>query len=137
MHYLLSLNRIKGKKGKMKEESILKEKSFKLGLKVMEICRFLKESKAEFVLQRQLYRSGTAIGALIAEAEFAQSKADFISKLSIALKEANETKYWMALLCGGQIVREQSIVEASELLSEIIRMLVASLKTAKGGTAPK
>jgi len=115
----------------MKKPSILQEKSFRFSLDVVNICRFLKDSKTEYILQRQLYRSGTAIGALINEAEFAQSKADFISKLSIALKEANEAKYWINILCESQCIHEQSIIQSRDLLLEIIRMLVASLKTLK------
>jgi four helix bundle protein len=68
------------------EQSILKEKSFRFSLTIIELCRLLKETRKEYVLQNQLLRSGTAVGALIREAEFAQSRADFISKLSIALK---------------------------------------------------
>jgi len=121
----------------MNKHSILKEKSFRFGMIVLEVCRFLKLSNTEYDIQRQLRRSGTAIGALIAEAEYAQSKADFISKLSIALKEANETRYWINLLCGSQYIRGQSITEADQLLTEIIRMLVSSLKTAKGVRSQK
>lgn len=115
----------------MKKPSILQEKSFKFTLDVVRICRYLKDSNTEYILQRQLYRSGTAIGALINEAEFAQSKADFINKLSIALKEANEAKYWINVLCDSQSLHEQSISQSRDLLLEIIRMLVASLKTLK------
>ena len=121
----------------MKKESILKEKSFRFGLTILDICRFLRESNIEFDLHRQLKRSGIAIGALIAEAEFAQSKADFINKLSIALKEANESRYWMQLLSGSHCIDEQGIAEADQLLSEIIKMLVASVKTAKCDRSPK
>ena len=118
-------------KNPMKQDSILLEKSQRFSLDVIRICRHLKEANTEYIMQRQLYRSGTAIGALISEAEFAQSKADFINKLSIALKEANEAKYWMTLLCESQSIHEQSVVQARDLLLELIRMLVASLKTLK------
>jgi four helix bundle protein len=121
----------------MNNPSVLKEKSFRFALMILGICRFLKETHIEFTLQRQLHKSGTAIGALIAEAEFAQSKADFTSKLSIALKEANETRYWLDLLCESQCIPKQSIVEANLLLTELIKMLIASLKTAKCDRSPK
>ena len=99
---------------------------------IMELCRFLRQSNIEFDLQRQLRRSGTAVGALISESEYAQSKADFICKLSIALKEANETRYWIGLLTGTHSIHKQSVHDTELLLDEIIRMLTASIKTAKG-----
>ena len=111
--------------------SILKQKSFRFAVEIADLCRFLKESKAEHSLQRQLFRSGTSVGALISEAEFAQSKADFINKLSIALKEANETRYWLELLEQSQYVSIESVAETKALLAEIIKMLIASIKTAK------
>jgi len=101
---------------------------------ILDISRILKHSGIDFDLQRQIRKSGTAVGALVAEAEYAQSKADFINKLSIALKEANETRYWMTLLTGSHIIRDHSIEEADLLLTEIIKMLVASIKTAKANS---
>lgn len=116
----------------MNSKSVLKEKSFHFSLQVIEICRCLRVSNTDYAMHRQLLRSGTAIGALIAESEFAQSKADFINKLSIALKEANETRYWMDLLCESQNIHKQSVADAEMLLTEIIKMLVSSIKTSKG-----
>jgi four helix bundle protein len=116
----------------MEEKSILKSKSFAFGIKIIEISRQLKDSKREYVLYRQLLRSGTAIGASISEAEFAQSKADFINKLSIALKEANETEYWLKLLGATQCMEKGPLEEVIRLLRELIRMLISSLNTLKG-----
>jgi four helix bundle protein len=116
----------------MKKPSILREKSFAFSQQIMELCRFLKDSKTEPAIYRQLLRSGTAIGALVREAEFAQSKADFINKLSIALKEANETEYWMELLVNSQWLSQNTNGENMQLLTEIIKMLVSSINTAKG-----
>ena len=79
-------------------KSILKEKSYVFAIRVVKLSQFLREERKEFVLSKQILRSGTAIGALVREAEFGQSKADFRSKMSIALKEANETDYWLNLL---------------------------------------
>ena len=76
---------------------MLKDKSYAFAIRTVNLYRFLCDEKKEFVLSKQLLRSGTAIGALIREAEFGQSKADFTSKMSIALKEANETHYWLNL----------------------------------------
>ena len=115
----------------MEGKSVLKEKSFAFSLKIIEVCRLLKESKKEYILYRQLLRSGTAIGALIREAEYAQSKADFINKLSIALKVANESEYWLDLLIESQCMDKGTHIEIIELLKELIRMLVASINTLK------
>ena len=76
----------------------LKDKPFSFALRVIKLNTFLREEKKEFVLSKQLLRSGTAIGALVREAEQAESKADFIHKMAIALKGANETDYWIELL---------------------------------------
>ncbi len=82
------------------KESIIKQKSYLFAIRIVNLYKFLKEEKKEFVLSKQLLRSGTAIGALVSESKFAQSTADFINKASIALKEANETLYWLNLLKG-------------------------------------
>jgi len=80
------------------KENIIKTKSYLFAIAVVKTCRFLIYEKKEYILSKQLLRSGTAIGALVREAEHAESKKDFIHKLSIALKEANETEYWIDLL---------------------------------------
>ncbi len=82
----------------MKRKNIVKDKSFDFAVRVVNVYKYLVDKKREFILSKQLLRSGTAIGALIREGEQAESKADFIHKLSIALKEANETDYWLELL---------------------------------------
>src|SRR4029077_201241 len=82
------------------------EKWFAFGVRIVKLARYLRDDKREFVLSRQVLRSGTAIGALVREAEHAESKADFIHKMSIALKEANETSYWLELLCHGEYITE-------------------------------
>jgi four helix bundle protein len=115
----------------MYRKSVIREKSFVFGLRIIELCRHLRESKIEHTLCRQLLRSGTAVGALAREAEFAQSKADFISKLSIALKEANETEYWLRLLIESQRLDKETHTDLIGLLRELIKMLVASLNTLK------
>ncbi len=89
------------------------------------------EEKREFVLSKQILRSGTAIGALVREAEFGQSKADFRSKMSIALKEANETDYWLNLLKDTDYLNEKMFQSISEDCLELIRILVATVKTTK------
>ncbi len=79
-------------------KSPLKDKSYSFALRIINLYKYLTSEKKEFVMSKQILRSGTAIGALICESEFGQSKADFSSKMSIALKEANETVYWLCLL---------------------------------------
>ncbi|VFA43725.1 four helix bundle protein [Chryseobacterium indologenes] len=115
---------------KMKSKNVLKDKSFTFSIHIIEQYKRLAESK-EYVMSKQLLRSGTAVGALIREAEFAQSKADFISKLSISLKEANETSYWLELLHRTQYIDTMRFEESSQYINELISMLVSSIKTSK------
>ncbi len=115
----------------MAKENILKIKSFAFALKTIQTYKEIIKNHKEYVLSRQFLKSGTAIGALVREAEFAQSKLDFISKLSIALKESNETEYWILLLQKSDYITQ---VNANELLSqnrELTSILVASIKTTK------
>lgn len=81
-----------------KKDSLLNGKSFSFALRIIEMVKYIRKSKDEFILSKQIIRSGTAIGALVRESEFAQSRSDFVNKLSVALKEANETDYWLSLL---------------------------------------
>ena len=84
--------------GKVTMEHAVQEKSFQFAVRIVKLCKYLREEHGEFTLTNQLLRSGTSIGANIAEAQQAQSKADFVHKMSIALKEAAETNYWFRLL---------------------------------------
>jgi four helix bundle protein len=117
------------------KSNFLKDKSYDFALQVVLLCRRLAQEKREFVLSRQLLRSGTSIGANIEEANQAQSKVDFIHKLSIAHKEAFETHYWLRLL------RDSNYLEGGEaqpLLADceqIQKMLTSSLKTSKSSIA--
>ena len=111
-------------------ENILKDKSYVFALRVVKLYRYLCE-KHEYVLSKQMLRSGTAVGALVSEADFAQSKADFISKLSIALKEANETLYWFSLLKDSEYIDEKMFQSIKPDIEELIKLLVSSIKTAK------
>lgn len=113
------------------KENPIKEKSFGFALLVVRLAKYLEREKQEFVLSRQVLRSGTAIGALVREAEHAESKADFIHKMSIALKEANETLYWLELLHQAQYIDEQSFQSIGANSEELIKLLTAIVKTAK------
>ena len=110
-------------------KSILKEKSYVFAIRVVKLSQFLREERKEFVLSKQILRSGTAIGALVREAEFGQSKADFRSKMSIALKEANETDYWLNLLKDTNYLNEKMFQSFSNDCLELIKILVATGKT--------
>jgi four helix bundle protein len=112
-------------------ENVLKDKSYEFAIIIVRISEQLVAQKKEYILSKQLLRSGTAIGALIREAEFAQSKADFINKLSIALKEANETLYWLSLLKDTDYISGESFSTVSKNCKELISILVASIKTSK------
>ncbi|MDY0142448.1 MAG: four helix bundle protein [Bacteroidales bacterium] len=89
-------------------KSILRDKSYNFALKVIKVYKEIIQKHKEYVLGKQFLKAGTAIGALIREAEFAQSKTDFISKLSIALKESNETTYWISLLKDSNYINQET-----------------------------
>jgi four helix bundle protein len=115
----------------MTDESPIRTKSYALALRIVHLCHFLVQEKREYVMSRQLLKSGTSIGANIEEAQQGQSRRDFTSKCSIALKEAYETRYWLRLLRDSQYIQ---ILQANDLIhetDEVIRLLVIIIKTAK------
>jgi four helix bundle protein len=113
------------------EESPLKNKSYAFAIRIVRLSQYLQTQKKEFILSKQILRSGTAIGALIREAEFGQSKPDFISKMSISLKEANETAYWLSLLKDTDYIDEKMFCSIQPDCQELIAMLVSTVKTSK------
>ncbi|MDR1033869.1 MAG: four helix bundle protein [Bifidobacteriaceae bacterium] len=116
---------------------ITAEKAYTFALKCIQIYRWLSESKKEFVLSKQMLRSCTSIGANVSEAKYAQSRADFLSKMSIALKEARESLYWISLLGdSGYITLEERKTMRSECL-ELIRLLTSIIKTTKSNILKK
>lgn len=110
---------------------VVREKSFGFALRVVRLCRYLAEQKKEFVLSKQLLRSGTAIGALVREAEQAESKADFIHKMAIALKEANETDYWLDLLHQSGYLDTKEFDAIHPDIIELLKLLTAIIKSSK------
>ncbi len=112
-------------------KGVLNEKSYAFALRIVKLQKYLIAEQKEFVLSKQILRSGTAIGALVREAEFGQSKADFIHKLSIALKEANETKYWLMLLKDSGYITPKMYDTLIPDVDELLRLLISSVKTAK------
>lgn len=114
-------------------DNIVEKKSFAFALRVIKLYKFLCAEKQEFVLSKQLLRSGTAIGALIKEAEHAQSKKDFVNKMSIALKEANESEYWLMLLFSSEYIDEKSYNSIVLDCKELIKLLISIVKSSKNG----
>lgn len=112
-------------------DSPLQQKSFLFALQIIKLSRHLKETYNEFDIARQILKSGTSIGANIREAKNAQSHTDFISKLSIALKEADETQYWLELIHASDMMSDQNHQSANNDLKELIAMLTSSIKTTK------
>ena len=112
----------------MTHDNLLYELSKKFALRVIKLYQFLNEEKKEFVMSKQIYRSGTSIGANIAESMNAQSKADFISKVSISLKEATETKYWLELLSDSGNISDKQYESIITDLNVIIGTLVKTVK---------
>ena len=113
------------------KENVIKNKSFDFALRVIKLYKYLTEEKREYVLSKQILRSGTSIGALFREAEQAESKLDFIHKLSIALKEANETDYWIELLFKSEYIDESQYNSISTDLKEILKLLISIIKSSK------
>lgn len=114
-----------------RKESVLRNKSEAFAGRVVMLYQYLTKSKHEDVISKQILRSGTSIGANIAESQNAQSTADFINKLSVALKEANETEYWLKTLINGNYIDEKGYNSMSKDNEELVKMLVKSIKTMK------
>ena len=113
------------------ENNTVAEKSIAFSIRLIKIYKILTQDRKEYILSKQLLRSGTAIGALIREAEHGQSKADFLSKMNIALKEANETDYWLLLLYKGEFLNEKEYQSIIEDCTELLKMLIKIVKTTK------
>jgi len=113
------------------KENILKDKSYKFALRIVKLFQFLSVERKEYVLSKQILRSGTSVGANIEEAYQGESKSDFIHKLAIANKEAFETHYWLRLLRDSIILETNMADSFMADCDEIQRMLVAAIKTAK------
>lgn len=114
----------------MEEKNPIRQKSYDLALRITFLCRSLVVDHREYVLSKQLLRSGTSIGANVEEAQQAQSRRDFAAKCSIALKEAYESHYWMRLMRDSCYISKERAKPILENIEEIIRLLVAIVKTA-------
>ena len=113
------------------EKYNLQNKSFRFAVRIVKLTKMLKAERKEFILSNQLLRSGTSIGANIVEAQQAQSRADFLSKMNIALKEAVETDYWLRLLEATEYLSTVEFTSIHADCDEIVKILVSSVKSAK------
>jgi len=117
----------------MKQSNIILDKSFAFAIRVIKLYKYLCDEKKEYILSKQLLRPGTSIGANVNEAQAAQSKADFISKLSISSKEARETNYWINLLVETQYLNivDTHIKSLKEDIEEIVKLLTSIIKSSQ------
>ena len=115
----------------MLRDNLIAELSKHFALRIIKLYKYLLTEKKEYIMSKQVYRAGTSIGANIAESKNAQSKADFISKLSIALKEASETEYWLELLNDSETISEKEFKSLSQDLNVIIGTLIKIIKKTK------
>jgi four helix bundle protein len=112
-------------------ENIVAVKSYSFAIRIIKLYKYLTEEKRAYVLSRQMLRSGTAIGALVKEAEHAQSKADFLNKMNVALKEANETEYWLMLLKDTEYINVEQFNAINNDCSELLKLLISIVKSTK------
>jgi len=115
----------------MTRDNVLADKSVDFAIRMAECYKYLLDEKHEFIMSKQLFRSGTSIGANIHEAIQAQSKADFISKLGISLKEASETSFWLVVLHKSGTMDDNIYFSLKEDVDEIIKLLISTIKTTK------
>ncbi len=115
----------------MKNDNVVQIKSYAFAVRIIKVFKCLSAQKKEFVLSKQLLRCGTSIGANVRESEHAQSKADFIHKLSISLKEANETEYWLDLLYETNYLTDEEFRNVKNKNIEILKLLTSIINTSK------
>lgn len=109
-------------------ENLIASKSLDFAVRIVNLYKYLTRKQKEYVLSKQILRSGTSIGANVSEGERAQSRADFLTKMTIALKEANETKYWLTLLYRTNYINKAQYDSILNDLAEILRILTAICK---------
>ena len=112
-------------------KNIVVEKSFEFAVRIVKLCKYLRNERKEFEIASQLLRSGTSIGANIKEAQEGQSKNDFVSKMNIALKETSETEYWLKLLYKTGDLTEQQYESIKTECKELLKLLTAIIKSSK------
>jgi len=112
-------------------ENVVKNKSFAFAIRIVKLCQFLTDSKKEYILSKQLLRSGTSVGAMVRESEHAESKADFKHKMAIAQKEINETIYWLELLNKTDYLSNEQFESINTDAIEIIKLITSIIKSTK------
>ena len=112
-------------------EKAIQTKSFNFAVRIVNLCKYLQTTQKEYVLTKQLLRCGTSIGANVAEAQQAQSRPDFVSKLNIALKESYETDYWLRLMEATQILTPEEYTSIISDCHELEKLLISIIKTTK------
>ena len=115
----------------MKEENVIKDKSMEFSVRIVRLYKFLSEHQREHVMSKQILRSGTSIGANVREAVYGQSRKDFVSKMSIALKEAAETEYWLELLHKTEYLQQDAFESVMADCQEICKLLTAIVRSSK------
>ncbi len=113
------------------KKDIIKQRSFAFAKRIIKLYKYLTDSKKDFVMSKQLLRSGTAVGALVREAQNAESKADFIHKLGIAQKECDETLYWLELLFESGYLLEKEFISIQKEASDLLKMIRSAIITTK------
>lgn len=113
------------------KENVIKTKSFAFAIRIVKLFQFLQLDKKEYVLSKQLLRSGTAVGALYREAEQAESKKDFIHKMAIAQKECNESMYWLELLVATDYLTKEQFESINTDAVELIKLVTSIIKSSK------
>ena len=119
----------------MQQNNFIAEFTENFGLRIINMYKYVRENRKEYIMSKQVYRSGTSIGANVAESKNAQSKADFINKLSIALKEADETMYWLNLLRKSETISQDEYLSITNELNIIIGTLIKIIKKTKENMA--
>ena len=109
----------------------IQDKSFHFAVRIVNLCRYLQAEQKEYILTKQLLRSGTSIGANVSESQQAQSRPDFINKMNVALKEAYETNYWLRLLHETQLITDTQFQSIFADCNELERLLISIVKTTK------
>jgi four helix bundle protein len=115
----------------MIKENVIKSKSFLFAIRIVNICKVVISEHREFIISKQLTRSGTAVGALYREAEHAESRKDFIHKLAIAQKECNESIYWIELLHATDYIEKEDFISLKSDAEELLKLLTSIIKTSK------
>ena len=118
----------------MTQDNPIEKRSYLFALHIVKAYKYLTKQKDEYVLSKQMLRSGTSIGAMMREAKFAQGRADFVNKASIALKEANETLYWIELLHDSEYIDDLSFNSLHQEADELTAILASIVKTTKENT---